>query len=45
MSFGARHRAATKPMPLTSRNSSVKTMISVRWSRHMMVHPRRFVIW
>src|SRR3954468_16844910 len=32
MSFGARHRAATKPMPLTSRNSSVKMMISVMWS-------------
>src|SRR4051812_19054517 len=32
MSWGARHRAATKPMPLTSRNSSEKTMISVMWS-------------
>src|SRR3954463_6959728 len=32
MSFGARHRAATNPMPLTSRNSTVKMMISVMWS-------------
>src|SRR4051812_35728104 len=32
MSFGARHRAAMNPMPLTSRNSSVKMMISVMWS-------------
>ena len=32
MSFGARHLAATKPMPLTSRNRSVKTMISVMCS-------------
>ena len=32
MSCGARHRAATKPMPLTSRNSTVKMMISVMWS-------------
>ena len=30
MSFGARHRAATKPIALTSRKSNVKTMISVR---------------
>src|SRR3954471_19051727 len=32
MSCGARHRAARKPMPLTSRNSAVKMMISVMWS-------------
>ena len=43
MSFGARHRAATKPMPLTSRNSSVKMMISVMWS--LMSDHLRFVIW
>jgi hypothetical protein len=29
MSFGARHRAATNPMTLTSRNRNVKTTISV----------------
>src|ERR671921_628037 len=32
MSFGARQRAATKPIPLTSRKSSVKMTISVTWS-------------
>src|SRR4051794_41754730 len=32
MLSGARHRAATNPMPLTSRNSALKMMISVMWS-------------
>src|SRR3982751_3629432 len=32
MSFGARHRAATKPMALTNRKRKVNTMISVMWS-------------
>src|SRR3954471_18815493 len=32
MFSGARHRAATNPMPLTSRNSAVKMMISVMCS-------------
>src|SRR4029453_4592737 len=36
MSFGARHRAATKPMPLTRRNSRVKMMISVTCSLMLM---------
>src|ERR1700755_3326783 len=31
MSWGARHRAATKPMALTSRNRIVKMTISVMW--------------
>ena len=45
MSFGARHRAATKPIPLTSRNSRVKTMISVMWSLIAHAITSASVIW